>query len=117
MKKATFGLLFCLLFMGTGCAKWYDRFAKITEVNYAPTDPQNIELFFTNTVQKPYEAIGYVNITLSIYSGALIAKNQVGAMNKMKEMAAKNGADAIVNIDIRSAPSYYLTGLAVKWKP
>ena len=34
----------------------------------------------------------------------------------MKEVAAKNGADAIVNINIQNAQGYTLIGLAVKWK-
>ena len=85
-------------------------------MNFTPTDPQKIELFFTDNISKPYEPIGYVSITLCFECGALIPANQTNSLKKMKEMAAKNGADAIVNINIQNAQGYTLIGLAVKWK-
>ena len=100
----------------TNCSNIYDRFAKLSDLNLTPTDPQKVELFFTNNISKPYEPIGYVNTVLCIECGALIPVNQANSLKKMKELAAKYGADAIVNITLQDVQAYKLIGLAVKWK-
>ena len=116
MKNFRIGLFSFLLISTTSCSNIYDRFAKLSELNFTATDPQKIELFFTDNISRPYEPIGYVNIVLCVGCGALIPANQTNSLKKMKEMGAKNGADAIVNINIQNTQGYSLIGLAVKWK-
>ena len=116
MKNIRIGLFCFLLISMTNCSNIYDRFAKLSDLNLTPTDPQKVELFFTNNISKPYEPIGYVNIVLCIECGSLVPVNQANSLKKMKELAAKYGADAIVNITLQDAQAYKLIGLAVKWK-
>ena len=116
MKNLRIGLFSFIIISIASCSNIYDRFAKLSEMNFTATDPQKIELFFTDNISKPYEPIGYVNIVLCVECGALIPANQTNSLKKMKEMAAKNGADAIVNINIQNTQGYNLIGLAVKWK-
>jgi hypothetical protein len=116
MKKTTL-LLFCLCLISfTSCSRLYDRFVQLNEKPFTPTDANNVELFFTDNITKPYDPIGYVNIVLCIECGVLVPQNQTSALKTMKALAAKNGADAIVNINIQNAKGYNLIGLAVKWK-
>lgn len=116
MKKTTIFLFcFCLISL-TNCSRFYDRFIRLNEKVFAPTDANTVELFFTDNIAKSYDPIGYVNIVLSIELGVLVPQNQTSALKTMKELAAKNGADAIVNINIQNAKGYNLVGLAVKWK-
>lgn len=116
MKKTTLFLVcFCLMSL-TSCSRFYDRFIRLNEKVFAPTDANTVELFFTDNIAKSYDPIGYVNIVLSIELGVLVPQSQTSALKTMKELAAKNGADAIVNINIQNAKGYNLVGLAVKWK-
>jgi hypothetical protein len=116
MKKITLIVFYLSLMSLTSCSRYYDRFMQLNEKTFAPTSANNVELFFTDNIAKPYDAIGYVNIVLCIECGVLIPQNQKSALKTMKELAAKNGADAIVNINIQNAKGYNLIGLAVKWK-
>jgi hypothetical protein len=116
MKKIAL-FLFCICLMSlTSCSRFYDRFVQLNEKAFTPTNADNVELFFTDNIAKPYDPIGYVNIVLCIECGILVPQNQKSALKTMKELAAKNGADAIVNINIQNAKGYNLIGLAVKWK-
>jgi hypothetical protein len=108
---------FCLCLISlTSCSRLYDRFIQLNEKTFTATTANNVELFFTDNIAKPYDPIGYVNIVLCIECGILIPQNQTSALKTMKELAAKNGADAVVNINIQNAKGYNLIGLAVKWK-
>lgn len=115
MKNLRIGLFSFLLISITSCSKSYDRFAKLSEMSLKATDSENIELFFTDNISRPYEPIGYININMGNGFGT-INKNQTNFLRRMKEMAAKNGANAIVNINTQNAQGYTLIGLAVKWK-
>jgi hypothetical protein len=115
MKKTILFLFgYCLMTL-MGCARWYDNFAQLSEKNFTPTDVNNVELFFTDNISKPYDPIGYINVVLCVECSTL-PKNQTGALKKLKELAAQNGADAVVNINVQNAKGYNLIGLAVKWK-
>ena len=116
MKNLRIGLFSFLLISITSCSNIYDRFAKLSEMNFTATDSQKIELFFTDNISRPYEPIGYVNILLCVDCGPLIPTNQTNSLKRMKEIAAKNGADAVVNINIQNSNGFYILGLAVKWK-
>jgi hypothetical protein len=116
MKKIAL-FLFCIgLISLTGCSRFYDRFVQLNEKSFTSTDANNVELFFTDNIAKPYDPIGYVNIVLCIECGILVPQNQTNALKTMKAIASKHGADAVVNINIQNAKGYNLIGLAVKWK-
>ncbi len=116
MKNLRIGLFSFIIISIASCSNIYDRFAKLSEMNFTATDPQKIELFFTDNISRPYEPIGYVNILLCVECGALISTNQTNSLKKMKEIAAKYGADAVVNINLQGDQAFRLIGLAVKWK-
>ena len=116
MKNLRIGLFSFLLLSTISCSNTYDRFPKLSDLNLPPTDPQKIELFFTDNILKPYEPIGYVKIVLCVECGSIIPVNQTNTLKKMKEIAAKYGADAVVNITLQGDQAFRLIGLAVKWK-
>jgi hypothetical protein len=115
MKKYSILILSLFLFSLTSCRTWYDRFAKVTDAKYAITDAKNIELFFEDKVEKPYEPIGFIIVNLP--GLGLIAKDQTSSIKRMKELAAENGADAVMKIEIVvTEHGYTFRGLAIKWK-
>jgi hypothetical protein len=115
MKKWAILILSMFLLSLTSCSKWYDRLIKLTNVNYTVTDAKNIELFYTDYVERKYEPIGFVIVNLP--NGGLIAKDQTPRIQRLKELAAENGADAVMKIEIVvTDEGYVFRGLAVKWK-
>jgi hypothetical protein len=115
MKKTSILILSILLLFLTSCQTGYDRFAKLTTANYKVTDAKDIELFFTDHVERKYDPIGFVFVYLPNFE--LIAKDQTSTIEKMKNMAAENGADAVMKVEIEAiGHGYSLKGLAIKWK-
>lgn len=112
--KNTKILLFSLLFLSfTSCRARYERFVKVTDVNYTITDTKKIELIYTDQIERKYEPIGFVVVYLN---NPLIAKDNF-QIQKMKEIAAKNGADAIMKVEIVVTDHRHaIRGLAIKWK-
>lgn len=117
MKKAVFVFLLIPLFLTTGCRTFSDRFSKVTELNYNATEAKNIELIYSCNVQKPYEPIGFIVIALCFRCAVpVLPKDQTEDLKRLKELAAKNGADAVVNITLHESHPFFIMGLAVKWK-
>ncbi|NJN33989.1 MAG: hypothetical protein HC817_06825 [Saprospiraceae bacterium] len=115
MKKYSILILSLFLLSLISCRTWYDRFAKVTDAQYAITDAKNIELFFDNKVEKQYEPVGFIIVNLP--GIGLIAKDQTISITRMKKLAAENGADAVMNLEIVvTEHGYVFRGLAVKWK-
>ncbi len=112
MKK----VFFCaLLLTCMSCANRASLFMNLNAKSFSATQAENIELYFApEKPPKTYEIIGYVTVGINA-----IQRNNVVALATMKEKAAKNGADAVLNITF-SLDDYglnaHLTGLAVKWK-
>jgi hypothetical protein len=115
MRKSDILILSMLLLTFTSCRTGYDRFAKITDINYTATDVKNIELIYSDHIERKYEPIGFVVVYLPNFE--LIDKDQTLRIKKLKELAASNGADAVMKIEIvHTSNGYAFRGLAIKWK-
>jgi hypothetical protein len=110
MKKI---ILYVFLLTCMSCANRFTSFTSLNTKSFAATQAETVELYFaTDKPIRAYEVIGYVHVRM----GLLQRENAI-ALSNMKEKAAKNGADALLNITfLIDRPDTYITALAVKWK-
>lgn len=120
MKNASILVVFSILFSIMGCTNRVSNFTHLTERVFPPTSVDSLKLYFApEKPDRAFETIGYVNVIVHT-----IGEKDTIALMKMKEKAAQNGADAILNITISDAGINVNTGgrdasfvgLAVKWK-
>ena len=105
-------ILFSISLIFMSCNVGYTYFVNVNTKAFAATLPETIELYFEpNKPNKPFEAIGFVNIIIHN-----IFNDQAKSLTEMKEQAAKRGADALLNIRMTGGKDSNLVGLAVKWK-
>ncbi len=112
-------LLMMAGFVIAGCTHFQETLTA-DEQTYAATRPQDVRVYFTNeTPAKQYKEIGYI----------VAAKDEpADAVEFVKEKAAKMGADALLNCEVRVHTSvililiipvpvhtYIASGVAVKY--
>jgi hypothetical protein len=112
MKKI---IIYGLLLSCMSCTNRFSYFTNLNTKSFGATQAETVELYFTTDKPiKTYEAIGYVHVRIG-----LLQRDQSTALSRMKEKAAKNGADALLNITFLIGNTYsssQITALAVKWK-
>ena len=108
MKKTKFIFLWIVLaFLVQGCVTSLNvNTTMITSQTFAPTDRDQVELFFSKLPNREYEEIASV----MIYSR--VDANSNRNFEDLRTAAAKMGANAV--IQIRANP--YINGIAVRWK-
>lgn len=99
MKKtiSSFLFIYSIIFYQSCTAK-----ILISDKNYAPTDPEKIELYYSKMPQREFEEIAIVYPSNG-YSQSI---------KELKKTAAKIGANAILQIRFQRGYS----SIAVRWK-
>ena len=82
-----------------------ENFRKITSKTYAPIDFNTVELYFSKTPNKDYEEIALIKVNLESHDCCF---------NNIKKLAAKIGANSVINI--KEDSHGFVFGVAVRWK-
>jgi hypothetical protein len=115
MKKLlTISAILLFIFIHSSCSIYPSRIAYIPmnpSEQYPETSPDSVEIFITKLPIRPYEEMGifYFPFRYNNYNAERSKLN----IQKIKEMTAKFGANAVIRLDVTDST---IKGVTIRYK-
>ncbi|MFT6850946.1 MAG: hypothetical protein ACJATA_001763 [Sphingobacteriales bacterium] len=103
--KIKIQLLLCIGILISSCSQVTHLQTDDLTTKYSPTNPEQIEVYSTDQVNKNYLVIGEVIASSDAGTNASIP------VKHLKKEAAKLGADAIINLKLEFGYGYWRIGI------